>query len=117
MSDNTTAIRVSVLRYDPASGKKRWHDAAAAAEVHEDGLTIVPVAGRDVVLTRQEGRLCAFDAECPHREGSLSRGRISDGNIRCPVHGYEFDVKTGRGVGNDLTLEILPTKESSETSG
>ena len=40
------------------------------------------------------------------------KGQIVDGNIRCPLHGYEFDLKTGQGVGNGDMLETIGVIES-----
>lgn len=47
--------------------------------------------GRPLVLWRSEGGVrCAIDA-CPHRGAALSRGRVEDGQLRCPYHGLGFD--------------------------
>ncbi len=33
---------------------------------------------------------CAFD-RCPHRGVALSLGKVHDGHLQCPFHGFEFD--------------------------
>ena len=37
----------------------------------------------------------AIPARCPHRLGPLEAAPIEDGIVRCPWHGYAFDVRTG----------------------
>ena len=42
-----------------------------------------------------EGRICVAEAVCPHLGAELgpdSGGRVRDGCLVCPFHGYEFDV-------------------------
>ena len=44
---------------------------------------------------------------CPHLGGPLNQVRVENGCIRCPWHGYRFDVRTGRSTdGRGLRLEI-----------
>ena len=33
---------------------------------------------------------------CPHALGDLSKGEIKDGHVVCPLHGWEFNIKTGQ---------------------
>jgi phenylpropionate dioxygenase-like ring-hydroxylating dioxygenase large terminal subunit len=49
------------------------------------------VAGERVVLFRDgEGRACALIDRCPHRGVRLSLGKIEDGCLECPFHGWRF---------------------------
>jgi Rieske 2Fe-2S protein len=44
---------------------------------------------------------------CPHLGGPLDAARVEHGCIRCPWHGYRFDVRTGRSAdGRSLRLEV-----------
>lgn len=57
--------------------------------------------GKEVALFNVEGRIFAIDNKCPHRGGPLVRGRLEttpEGSIavRCPIHGWLFDLKSGR---------------------
>ena len=36
-----------------------------------------------------------YPAQCPHQLGPLENAALIDGVVRCPWHGYEFDVRTG----------------------
>ncbi len=62
----------------------------------DDDLAIVEVDGRDVVLLKVDGEIRAVDRVCPHEEGDLGEGIVFAKNIKCPVHGWIFDLTTGR---------------------
>jgi phthalate 4,5-dioxygenase len=53
----------------------------------------IRVLGEDLVLFRDEhGRIGLLGLHCPHRASSLEYGDIENGGIRCPYHGWLFDV-------------------------
>jgi phenylpropionate dioxygenase-like ring-hydroxylating dioxygenase large terminal subunit len=43
------------------------------------------------VLFRSEGRVRAFKDLCLHRGAKISMGRVVDGTIVCPYHGFRYD--------------------------
>jgi toluene monooxygenase system ferredoxin subunit len=50
-----------------------------------------------VMITQQGGVMTAFPGVCPHDDVSLvDYGMIEDGEVVCRVHGYRFDLATGR---------------------
>ena len=55
----------------------------------------VYVRGEDVALFNLGGEIVAIGNECPHQSGSLADGRLEDGIVTCPLHGWEFDVWSG----------------------
>jgi phenylpropionate dioxygenase-like ring-hydroxylating dioxygenase large terminal subunit len=68
-----------------------WYAAAFTQELRRQplGRTLL---GRETVLFRDAaGRACALGAACPHRGADLSRGRVIDGLLECPFHGWRFD--------------------------
>ncbi|MEC4812503.1 MAG: aromatic ring-hydroxylating dioxygenase subunit alpha [Scytonema sp. PMC 1069.18] len=47
--------------------------------------------GEDIVLWRnQEGKIICQRSQCPHRGANLALGRVVDGCIECPYHGFRF---------------------------
>jgi phenylpropionate dioxygenase-like ring-hydroxylating dioxygenase large terminal subunit len=53
----------------------------------------VRVLGEDLVLFRDDqGRPGLLGLRCSHRLTSLAYGRVEDGGIRCPFHGWVYDV-------------------------
>ncbi len=63
----------------------------------EEGLAkIVTLAGERVAIFRFEGRISAISNVCQHQNGPLGEGRIIDGCVTCPWHGYQYDPVTGK---------------------
>lgn len=68
-------------------------ELAAGAAAHGRPLVPVRLLGEDLVLFRDaEGRLGLIERRCPHRGVDLAFGRLEDGGLRCPFHGWLFDV-------------------------
>lgn len=68
-------------------------------DVVDDALRGFQVAGVTwpVMVTRVGGQLIAFPGVCPHDDVSLVDYGVLEGEVlRCRVHGYCFDLRTGR---------------------
>lgn len=59
-------------------------------------MAVFTIKQTDVLIGRRNGKLFAFNNSCPHRGASLSKGEFNDDNIVCYMHGYEFNVFTGK---------------------
>lgn len=59
-------------------------------------MAVFTIKQTDVLIGRRNGKLFAFNNSCPHRGASLSKGEFNDNNIVCYMHGYEFNVFTGK---------------------
>ena len=46
-----------------------------------------------VVWRNENNTFVGLDDVCPHKGASLSGGKICNGNVICPYHGYEFDTE------------------------
>ncbi len=57
----------------------------------------IPVA----VFRARDGSVFSTQALCPHMGGPLADGIIGGGELQCPLHGYKFELDTGKPVGND----------------
>jgi len=74
--------------------RQYWQPAALAEEL-DPARPLVPVKllGEELVLFRDEaGRLGLLERQCPHRGADLCFGRLENGGLRCPFHGWLFDV-------------------------
>jgi phenylpropionate dioxygenase-like ring-hydroxylating dioxygenase large terminal subunit len=72
--------------------RRYWVVVGTTRELH-DVPRAVRVLAEDLVLFRDEhGRIGLLGLHCPHRGSSLEYGEIEDGGIRCPYHGWLFDV-------------------------
>ena len=62
----------------------------------EDEPLGVTVGGERVAVLRYEGnRVSAVSGVCQHQNGPLGEGRILDGCVTCPWHGFQYDPATG----------------------
>jgi nitrite reductase (NADH) small subunit len=71
---------------------------ASTSEIPENAGREFAVQGRPVAVWNVGGRFYATSARCPHEEGPLCAGRLEDGIVTCPMHGWQFDVTSGRGI-------------------
>ncbi len=56
-----------------------------------------------------DGEIMVHAADCPHWLGPLDEVPVVDGCVRCPWHGYLFDVRSGRSAdGRRLKLATPP---------
>lgn len=57
---------------------------------------VVTWAGRAFRIVEAGSELLAHATLCPHMLGPLEECAVEAGRVRCPWHGYSFDLKTGR---------------------
>ncbi len=50
----------------------------------------------DVVVARIDGTYLALEDACNHAGASLATGWVERGCIVCPLHGYRFNLITGK---------------------
>ena len=72
-----------------------WTDAAAVADVPEDDVIGIVVAGRDLALYSTGGEIFATDNLCTHGHARLCEGFLDGHEIECPLHQGKFDIRTG----------------------
>jgi nitrite reductase/ring-hydroxylating ferredoxin subunit len=63
--------------------------------ISEKCATIVPLSGERVAVFRYDGKVSAISNVCQHQNGPLGEGRIIDGCVTCPWHGYQYQPETG----------------------
>ena len=61
---------------------------------------VADVAGRLLAIFNVGGQYVAIDNACPHRGGPLGEGELDGRIVRCPWHGWAWDVTTGASVNN-----------------
>lgn len=80
--------------------RRYWLPALLATELPEPDCPPVRLrllGERMLALRDSDGRLGAIDEFCAHRGVSLWFGRNEEGGIRCPYHGWKYDI-TGQCV-------------------
>jgi phthalate 4,5-dioxygenase len=71
-----------------------WQPVALVDELEgKRPVRAVKLMGQDFVLFRDDsGKLGMLDRDCPHRGADLAFGRLENGGLRCPFHGWLFDA-------------------------
>jgi nitrite reductase/ring-hydroxylating ferredoxin subunit len=69
--------------------------AMPVAAVTSGKGVLASVDGRDVAVFRRGAELLAIGNDCPHQGGSLCDGWVEGDIVVCPLHGWEFDMRTG----------------------
>ena len=69
-----------------------WYVAAQADELGNDPLKVT-MLGHEFALFRDEsGAPRCVANTCSHRGGSLAEGKVRNGCIECPYHGWQFNA-------------------------
>ena len=92
------------------------HIVARTSDIPPGGNIVVSVGGRDIVVFHANGEFFALLNRCPHEgaplekaacvarltspePGVYQRSRAGE-MLRCPWHGWEFDIETGKCAGD-----------------
>ena len=70
--------------------RRHWWVAGTSAELARRPIART-VLGTPLALFRTAGKAAALLDRCPHRNAPLSHGKIVEGLIECPYHGWAFD--------------------------
>ncbi len=63
--------------------------------ITEKCATIISLSGERVAVFRYDGKVSAISNVCQHQNGPLGEGRIIDGCVTCPWHGYQYQPESG----------------------
>jgi nitrite reductase/ring-hydroxylating ferredoxin subunit len=73
-----------------------WLDAGAVDELRDIRGTVVVVASHErIALFRYGDCVSALSNVCAHQNGPLGEGRIIDGCVTCPWHGFHYRPQDG----------------------
>lgn len=70
-------------------------DICAVDEIPENRGRTVTLSGERVAIFRYEGKISAMSSVCKHQNGPLGEGKIVDGCVVCPWHGYQYLPRNG----------------------
>ncbi len=91
------ALRQNARDGDTLRAGDTWRMAAKVSEIAQNRAKIVPIAGGDTIaIFRYGNKISAVTNACAHQNGPLGEGRIIDGCITCPWHGFQFRPDNGR---------------------
>ncbi len=70
-------------------------DIGSVAEIPEKRAKVVALGAERVAIFRYDGKISALSNVCRHQNGPLGEGKIVDGCITCPWHGYQYRPDSG----------------------
>jgi len=77
-------------------GGSPWIDAGLADTIPEGrARTIATSGGERIAVFRHQSALSAVANVCPHQGGPLGEGKVIDGCITCPWHGWQIRPHDG----------------------
>src|ERR1700748_3506962 len=71
---------------------------ATLDELWEGEMMPLEIGGLVVLLVNVGGDIRAYADSCPHLRTRLSRGSLRRNVLTCSTHGWEFDIRTGKGL-------------------
>jgi nitrite reductase (NADH) small subunit len=81
--------------------------AAKTNAVPPGTVAELDAGGTVVAVANVDGKFCAFNGVCAHEGGPLGQGEIEGAIVTCPWHAWQYDVTTGKLVGNpDIGVEV-----------
>ena len=73
-----------------------WIRVGATGDIPEGrAATVIPHGREAIAVFNDKGCFAAIGARCAHQNGPLGEGRVIDGRVICPWHGYEFMLRNG----------------------
>jgi nitrite reductase (NADH) small subunit len=101
--------------------------AAKVADVITNGRVIATIKGMEIGIFHVNGEFYAWRNVCPHAAAPVCEGQVCGTRlpslvyeyaygkdrevVRCPWHGWEFDLQHGRHLANtDMNLRGFPVK-------
>ena len=96
LSQAENELLTHIGRNTPAGNllRRYWHPIGPVCELTEQKpKKRIRVLGEDLVLFRDgNGRVGLVAEQCAHRRASLYYGFVEDDGLRCPYHGWKYDV-------------------------
>jgi len=61
-------------------------------------MMMIELGGDLICLANVDGTFYAISDDCSHVGGALSEGELEGSTVTCPLHGGQFDMRTGKAI-------------------
>jgi nitrite reductase/ring-hydroxylating ferredoxin subunit/DMSO/TMAO reductase YedYZ heme-binding membrane subunit len=79
-----------------AAAEAPWLIVPGASDIVDGRAVIIRPPGAEAVAVFRDGnRLSAVSHLCAHQNGPLGEGRVLDGCVTCPWHGFQYRLEDG----------------------
>ena len=82
-------------------------DVCGVDDIPDNRAQIVTLSGERVAVFDYDGKISALSNVCQHQNGPLGEGKVVDGYVTCPWHGYQYIPDCGRSP--EPFTERIPT--------
>src|SRR5512138_558013 len=72
----------------------------------DESMRVIEVDDKDVLVTSVALEIYATEARCPHQGYPLAEARREGFVIICPLHGAQYDVRTGKRLKGFQTRDL-----------
>ena len=89
-------LHLAARRREPRAEEGTWVPVARWTDIPDGRAVVVRVGDRERAAVFRNGEsLSAVSNACAHQNGPLGEGRIVDGCITCPWHGFQYRPEDG----------------------
>ena len=95
---------------------KTYTIVASVSDIPTGNRKRIVLGENRITIFNIEDQYFAIDDVCPHKKTApLVRGTLDGMGIKCPNHGYRFDLKTGEcDKGSAFNTRVYPIKIEGE---
>lgn len=72
-----------------------FYSLELVSALHDGYRKVFCINAEDLLLIQHEGQVYLLNNICPHAAYPLHEGQIIASDLRCPMHGYLFDLASG----------------------
>jgi nitrite reductase/ring-hydroxylating ferredoxin subunit len=84
---------------------------ARISQLEPGWVVEVQIKGRPYALCNVDGKVYCLGGECACTGGPLGFGRMQDGKLVCPWHGWRYDHRTGvMEYDESISIPTYPVK-------
>ena len=87
------------------AGSMAWVCIGSLDQFPSGEVREATVGDQKVAVCNVDGAVHVVEGACPHRGGPLGQGTLSEGNLECPWHSWQFDCRTGA-LGHNPTFRL-----------
>jgi methionine sulfoxide reductase heme-binding subunit len=85
--------KIDAMKLDAAPNG--FVNACSVDNIPEKCATVVSLHGERIAIFKFDGKISAVSNVCRHQNGPLGEGKIINGCITCPWHGYQYLPENG----------------------
>lgn len=86
-------LEAQTRSYDMLEG---FYPVCQVNDIPDNRAQIVFINGENIAVFKYEGKISAVSNICRHQHGPIGEGKIVDGCITCPWHGYQYYPQNGQ---------------------